>query len=99
MHSAEAGSTASVSAAAASALIAACGQNSSTPAGEADAGVVNLYTARHYDTDRALYDRFTEQTGVRVNIIEGNADQLIARMTSEGIRYSNIVPVQDIKPL
>jgi iron(III) transport system substrate-binding protein len=65
-------------------LLAACGQDVARPAAGADAGVVNLYTARHYDTDDALYERFTEQTGIRVNVIEGNADQLIARMTSEG---------------
>jgi iron(III) transport system substrate-binding protein len=65
------------------ALLSACGQ-AGTDSSSGDAGVVNLYTARHYDTDRALYDRFTQETGIRVNIIEGNADQLIARMTSEG---------------
>ena len=65
-------------------LLVACGQDGPRPAAGTDAGVVNLYTARHYDTDAALYERFTEQTGIRVNIIEGNADQLIARMTSEG---------------
>lgn len=65
-------------------LLAACGQGGSPPAAGAAASVVNLYTARHYDTDTALYERFTEQTGIRVNVIEGNADQLIARMTSEG---------------
>ena len=45
---------------------------------------VNLYTARHYDSDLALYERFTKETGIRINRIEGNADQLIARMKSEG---------------
>lgn len=66
------------------AFLGACGQGGSGSVGEPDTGVVNLYTARHYDTDAALYERFTELSGVRVNIIEGNADQLIARMTSEG---------------
>ncbi len=66
------------------AVVSACGQGETSKTDAADVGVVNLYTARHYDTDRALYDRFTEQTGIRVNIIEGNADQLIARMGSEG---------------
>ena len=65
-------------------IVSACGQGEPSATDTVNAGVVNLYTARHYDTDRALYDRFTEQTGIRVNIIEGNADQLIARMNSEG---------------
>jgi iron(III) transport system substrate-binding protein len=46
--------------------------------------VLNLYSARHYDTDQALYDGFTAQTGVQVNLIEGDADQLIERIRSEG---------------
>lgn len=45
---------------------------------------VNLYSARHYDSDIPLYARFTEETGIKINRIEGNADQLIARMKSEG---------------
>ncbi|WP_237828888.1 extracellular solute-binding protein [Sandaracinobacteroides sayramensis] len=45
---------------------------------------VNLYTARHYDSDLPLYEAFTRETGITINRIEGNADQLIARMKSEG---------------
>ena len=46
--------------------------------------VVNVYSARHYDTDLQLYDRFTETTGVRVNLIEGSSDGLIERIVNEG---------------
>ena len=46
--------------------------------------VVNLYTSRHYDTDDALYEGFTEATGIRVNMVEAKADQLIERLKSEG---------------
>ena len=45
--------------------------------------VVNVYSARHYDTDLALYDRFLETTGVRVRLIEGGSDALIERMANE----------------
>ncbi|MDZ3832672.1 MAG: extracellular solute-binding protein [Sphingopyxis sp.] len=51
---------------------------------EADGQVVNLYTARHYDSDQALYDRFTKETGIKINRIEGKADEMVARMKSEG---------------
>lgn len=47
-------------------------------------GVVNVYSARHYDTDLSLYDRFKEETGITVNLIEGNSDELIARIEREG---------------
>lgn len=51
---------------------------------EDDDAVVNVYSARHYDTDLQLYDRFTETTGVRVNLIEGSSDGLIERILNEG---------------
>lgn len=45
---------------------------------------VNVYSSRHYDTDRQLYEAFTQETGIRVRLIEGDADQLIARIQAEG---------------
>ena len=45
---------------------------------------VNLYSSRHYDTDERLYTEFTEQTGITINRIEGDGDELIARMEAEG---------------
>ena len=47
-------------------------------------GVVNLYSARHYDTDNELYDSFTQKTGIRVNLVEGEGDALLERILSEG---------------
>ena len=49
-----------------------------------EAGVVNIYSSRHYDTDLALYTDFTEQTGIEVNRIEADANALIERLESEG---------------
>lgn len=46
---------------------------------------VNVYSARHYDTDQALYQEFTENTGIEVNLIEGGSDELIERVKSEGL--------------
>ncbi len=57
---------------------------SSVPPVFAQGTVLNLYSARHYDTDQALYDGFTAQTGITVNLIEGEADQLIERIKAEG---------------
>ncbi len=55
-----------------------------TPPAQAQQQEVRLYSSRHYDSDRALYDEFTRETGVRVRLIEGNADQLIERIRNEG---------------
>jgi iron(III) transport system substrate-binding protein len=46
--------------------------------------VVNLYSARHYDTDNAVYESFTKKTGIKVNLVEADADKLIERIKSEG---------------
>lgn len=48
--------------------------------------VLNLYTARHYQTDEALYTNFTKLTGVKVNRIEGGEDALFERIKNEGER-------------
>ncbi|MFX0544914.1 extracellular solute-binding protein [Roseovarius sp. S1116L3] len=53
-------------------------------AGTAMAAEVNVYSSRHYDSDDALYEEFTKQTGITVNRIEGKADELIARLEAEG---------------
>ena len=45
---------------------------------------VNLYTNRHYDTDEEILDRFTEETGIEVNVLKGDSDQLIERIAREG---------------
>ena len=45
---------------------------------------VNVYSSRHYDSDNALYEEFTDKTGISVNRIEADADELIARLTAEG---------------
>ena len=54
------------------------------PPASAQERVLNLYSSRHYDTDRALYDGFTQRTGIRIRLIEGEADQLIERIRNEG---------------
>ena len=45
---------------------------------------LNLYSARHYQTDEALYENFTKQTGIKINRIEGKGDELLQRILSEG---------------
>lgn len=46
--------------------------------------VLNLYTARHYQTDEALYADFTQRTGIRIKRIEGKEDELFERIKAEG---------------
>jgi iron(III) transport system substrate-binding protein len=46
--------------------------------------VLNLYSARHYQTDEALYTNFTKQTGIAINRIEAKEDELLERIRNEG---------------
>ena len=50
------------------------------------AEVVNVYSARHYDTDDRIYSAFEERTGIKVRLIEGKSDALLARLKREGKR-------------
>lgn len=46
---------------------------------------VNVYSSRHYDVDKGLYETFTRETGIAVNIIEGTEDELLERIRNEGV--------------
>ncbi len=45
---------------------------------------ITLFTQRHYDTDQVLFDRFTEQTGIAVNVVSAGGDELMNRLETEG---------------
>jgi len=75
----------------AGALVAACVVSLSAPVtthaqSGTDGPVLNLYSARHYQTDEALYSDFTRQTGIRINRIEAGDEPLLERIRSEGAR-------------
>jgi iron(III) transport system substrate-binding protein len=71
------------------AVLSGCGRDAGEGGGDARAdaaGVVNVYSHRHYETDQELFRRFTEQTGIAVNVITASADELITRLENEGAR-------------
>lgn len=49
-----------------------------------DEKVVNIYTARHYEADDQVYADFTKETGIKVNVVKGEAEELIERLKREG---------------
>ena len=70
---------------------AACGapeaaNENASAATNTDAGAVNIYTARHYASDYAVYDAFTQATGIEVNYIEASGDLLIERVRLDAER-------------
>ncbi|MGQ9870775.1 Fe(3+) ABC transporter substrate-binding protein [Leptodesmis sp.] len=60
-----------------------CGQKQESGSSQAKQAI-NLYSARHYDSDNALYAAFTKQSGIAINLVEAKADELIERIKSEG---------------
>ncbi len=45
---------------------------------------VNVYSTRHYDTDKKLFKMFEEKTGIKVNVVKAKASALINRIENEG---------------
>ncbi|MBL8308482.1 MAG: extracellular solute-binding protein [Rubrivivax sp.] len=46
--------------------------------------VLNLYSARHYQTDEALYENFTQATGIRIHRVDADDAGILARLKAEG---------------
>ena len=53
-------------------------------AAHAQEQVLNLYSARHYSTDEALYNDFTKATGIKINRVDADDAGIIARLKAEG---------------
>ena len=45
---------------------------------------INIYSQRHYEVDRKQYENFEKKTGIKVNVIKANADELLERLKNEG---------------
>jgi len=45
---------------------------------------LNLYSARHYQTDEALYGNFTKTTGIKINRVDADDAGILARLKAEG---------------
>ena len=45
---------------------------------------INLYSQRHYTVDKKQYENFEKLTGIKVNVVKANADELIERLKNEG---------------
>tara|TARA_B100000579_G_scaffold133576_1_gene108017 strand:+ start:49 stop:1062 length:1014 start_codon:yes stop_codon:yes gene_type:complete len=48
------------------------------------ANEVNIFSARHYDSDVQLYEKFTAKTGIKVNVVSGKDKALQKRIKAEG---------------
>jgi iron(III) transport system substrate-binding protein len=72
----------------------------------ASAAEVNIYSARHYPSDQAIYDQFTKETGIKINVVEGDVNGLLQRLEREGaaspadvfitVDAANLVKIKDL---
>jgi iron(III) transport system substrate-binding protein len=53
-------------------------------AAAAQPATLNLYSARHYQTDEALYDNFSKATGIKINRVDADDAGILARLKTEG---------------
>ena len=76
----------SIPLAAAALLLAACSPSSpdATSETQASAKTLTIYSSRHYDSDRALYAAYEDQSGIKLDVREAKADQLLETMKAEG---------------
>jgi iron(III) transport system substrate-binding protein len=56
----------------------------SSPVVTAQDKVLNLYSARHYASDEAMYAKFTETTGIKINRVDADDAGIVARLKAEG---------------
>jgi iron(III) transport system substrate-binding protein len=69
---------------ASAAVAAVMGLASAAASAQSDAKLLNLYSARHYQTDEALYANFTKATGIKINRLDGKEEELVERIRNEG---------------
>jgi iron(III) transport system substrate-binding protein len=62
----------------------ACALLFAATAASAQEQVLNLYSARHYSTDEALYANFTKATGIKINRVDADDAGILARLKAEG---------------
>lgn len=66
------------------ALLSCCIVSATSWAALAQTQVVNLYSARHYSTDEALYSNFTKTTGIKINRVDADDAGILSRLKAEG---------------
>ena len=55
-----------------------------SPVEETKKESLTLYTHRHYDSDKLIFKKFEEKTGIKINVVKASADELIQKMETEG---------------
>lgn len=59
-------------------------KNSNEKKGQVQKQEITLYTHRHYDSDKVIFEKFEKDTGIKINVVKASADELIQKLESEG---------------
>ena len=59
-------------------------KNSNEKKGQVQKQEITLYTHRHYDSDKVIFEKFEQETGIKINVVKASADELIQKLESEG---------------
>ncbi|WP_436517653.1 extracellular solute-binding protein [Ekhidna sp. To15] len=65
-------------------IIACSGTKENKQEASSEDQVLNVYSHRHYDADKQAFERFTSETGIKINLVKAGADELISRLEMEG---------------
>jgi iron(III) transport system substrate-binding protein len=65
-------------------IISSCFHDSTTGTDVTPNEVLNIYTDRHYTIDDTLFARFEKEFGIKINVVKGDALELLARLEKEG---------------
>lgn len=60
---------------------------------------LNIYSSRHYEVDDAIYNLFTQETGIKINVVKGGADELIERIKTDASNQADLFFTVDITRL
>jgi iron(III) transport system substrate-binding protein len=65
-------------------LLACAGLAPQIPMAQTSGAFINIYSARHYPTDEALYADFTKSTGIKINRVDSDDAGILTRLKAEG---------------
>ena len=63
------------------------------------ANEINIFSARHYDSDVQLYEKFTSKTGIKVNVVSGKSGALEKRIIEEQTNKKLTNNIDDLKDI
>jgi len=61
-----------------------CSENKKQEVSTNESKEITIYTHRHYDSDKTIFANFEKETGIKVNVVKANADELLQKLEAEG---------------